>query len=192
MGFFDNLLKKKEEKPVVQTPKEPVQMIKEDKKPLDLTKKISLNFEKLNLHKEEVRQKRLFLLDVSGSMDDKVGEKRKIDHLRDVMKQYLDAKILSFSSNVKEVTDPHSIPNPNGGTDLAKALRYINTHIKEKPERLVLVSDGQPDSESDALDQAKILSLPMDIIFIGENDSKGYNFMHKLASATGGQEFQVS
>jgi Mg-chelatase subunit ChlD len=212
MGFLDNIFKKKEKpkeepkeepkpKEEVQVQKEQVQPPKqtqiEEKKPLDLTKKIALNFEKLDLHKEDVRKKRLFALDVSGSMDNKIGEKRKIDHLRDVMSAYPDANILCFSSNVNRATGK-SIPEPNGSTDLAKAFRYINenakniTAISERPERIILVSDGEPDDEYDALEQSKVLSIPVDIIFIGKKDSKGYKFMQKLASTTGGQEFQVT
>ena len=198
MGFFDDILKKKEKpKEPVQTekPKEPVQTQKEEEKkpPLDLTKKIALNFEKLNLHKEDVRKKRLFLLDVSGSMNERIGEKKKINHLRDVMANYQDAKILCFSSNVHKLSDTQSIPDPDGSTNLGKAFKYIiaDTEV-EKPERVVLVSDGEPDNERDALEQAKNLALPIDIIFIGEKESKGNRFMHQLASATGGQEFQVT
>ena len=202
MGFLDSILKPK---PKEQKPKEQIvepvdkkpqivqaQVQKEDKKPLDLTKKIALNFEKLNLHKEDVRKKRLFLLDISGSMGERSGEKRKIDHLRSVMTPYTDAKMVCFSSNISKVSDAKFIPDPDGGTNLAKAFKYIKTDVIEKPERVVLVSDGQPDSEKDALEQAKILSLPIDIIFIGEKESKGYDFMQRLASATGGQEFQVT
>jgi Mg-chelatase subunit ChlD len=208
MGFFDDILKKKhkpeeqkssgqaqtqvllKEKPKEQTQ---TQVQKEEvKKPLDLTKKIALNFEKLDLHKEDVRKKRLFLLDISGSMDDKIGEKRKIDHLRDVMIKYPDAKILCFSSGISKVSDTQSIPDPGGSTNLGRALKYIDGSVVEKPERIILVSDGEPDDERDALEQAKNLSLPIDIIFIGEKESKGYRFMHQLSSATGGQEFQVT
>lgn len=217
MGFFDDILKKKEkpkepvkkeeEKPKesVQTqvkkeeekPKEPVQaqvQKEEGKKPLDLTKKIALNFEKLNLHKEDVRKRRLFLLDVSGSMNERIGEKRKINHLCDVMANYQDAKILCFSSGIGKAPSMQSIPDPDGSTNLGKAFKYINDNTVEieKPERIVLVSDGEPDNERDALEQAKNLSLPIDIIFIGEKESKGNRFMHQLASATGGQEFQVT
>lgn len=211
MGFFDDILKKKP-KPDVQTSKEQIQTSKEqiqtskeqiqtqavqkdeEKKPLDLTKKISLNFEKLNLHKEDVRKKRLFVLDVSGSMDDKVGEKRKINHLRDVMATYQDAKILCFSSNIKKASDTQSIPDPGGSTNLGGAFKHIHQNLMkiDAPERLVLVSDGEPDDEQDALEQAKNLSLPVDIIFIGEKESRGNRFMHKLSSVTGGQEFQVT
>lgn len=186
-GFFDDIIKKR--------PDDKAQAQKEeDKKPLDLTKKISLNFEKLDLHKEEVRKKRLFALDVSGSMDDKIGEKRKINHLRDVMAKYPDAKILCFSSNIKKASGTQSIPDPGGSTNLAGAFKYINENMMkiEPPERIVLVSDGEPDDERGALERAKNLSLPIDIIFIGEKDSKGHKFMHQLATATGGQEFQVT
>lgn len=192
MGFFDDILKQKKPQVQTQVKKEEDKKPEEEKKPLDLTKKIALNFEKLNLHKEDVRKRRLFLLDVSGSMNERIGEKRKINHLRDVMANYPDAKILCFSSGIGKAPSMQSIPDPDGSTNLGKAFKYINDNIAEKPERIVLVSDGEPDSEKDALEQAKNLSLPIDIIFIGEKESKGNRFMHQLASATGGQEFQVT
>lgn len=125
-------------------------------------------------------------------MSARSGEKRKIDHLRDVMTPYQDAKMLCFSSSISKVSDAKFIPEPDGGTNLARAFKYIKTDMVEKPERIVLVSDGEPDNEKDALEQSKNLSLPIDIIFIGKKESKGYNFMQRLASATGGQEFQVT
>ena len=67
---------------------------------LDLTKKIDNSFKKLNLDKPEILSNALFLIDVSGSMDDLVDNMKKIDHLRDVMKNYQDARKICFSKKL--------------------------------------------------------------------------------------------
>jgi len=164
----------------------------EQKSKLNLTKKIGLSFEKLDLNKREVLLKNLFLLDVSGSMDNIVDGKRKIDHLRSIMADYPDAKMICFSSEVFKGKNnmPMPIPEPNGSTDLAKALKTIKSE-KMSSERIVLVSDGEPDDKALALNSAQQLNLPIDIIFIGEEKSDGEAFMEQLAKQTGGQHFTV-
>ena len=201
MGFLDNLLKREKPKEKVKIyPTIDIQKVDltKDSQKIDITKdnqadpqvlsdKIKLNFTKLNLDKPEVLSDTAFLLDVSGSMSAKVGKERKIDHLRNVMGGYPAAKKFSFSDNVH---DEKNIPEPNGSTDLAKAFRYLrNTGLK--PKRVVLVSDGEPNEESSALNEAKELAIPIDIIFIGDKGSRGERFMEKLASASGGQHMVV-
>lgn len=161
---------------------------------LDLSKRIELNLEKLDLNKPEVLEKTLFLLDVSGSMDVKIKGIRKIDSLRDVMDKYPNAEMICFSSGVNTITKSSEIPEPYGGTNLAHALEYISRDICSSvraPERIVLVSDGEPDSNSGALDEAKTLGLPIDIIFIGSKGSDGEKFMKELSSLTWGKHFTV-
>ena len=146
----------------------------------------------MDLNKREVLLKNLFLLDVSGSMDNIVDGKRKIDHLRSIMADYPDAKMICFSSEVFKGKNnmPMPIPEPNGSTDLAKALKTIKSE-KMSSERIVLVSDGEPDDKALALNSAQQLNLPIDIIFIGEEKSDGEAFMEQLAKQTGGQHFTV-
>lgn len=158
---------------------------------LDLSKKMDNSFKKLNLDKPDVLSSRLFVLDTSGSMDDEVDDKRKIDHLRNTMKNYTSARKICFSDKI--YTD-NKIPEPSGSTDLARALRYISK-MPDMPKRIVLVSDGEPNSECEALDAATSLELPIDIIFIGDErrngKNKGWLFMEKLAEITGGENFIV-
>lgn len=153
-----------------------------------LSDKIKLNFDKLNLDKPEVLADTVFLLDVSRSMNEKVGKERKIDHMRDVMDGYPKANKFCFSD---DVYDEQNIPEPNGGTNLAKVFRFLQNR-EFKAKRVVLVSDGLPDDESSALSEANKLFMPIDIIFIGDKGSKGERFMERLASATGGKHFIVS
>lgn len=176
MGIFDKLFGK--EKPKTET--------EQKVGGLDLTKKMELNFNKLNLDKPEVLEQTLFILDISGSMMDSIDGRRKIDHLRDVMKKYPNAEKICFSHHVW-ISD--EIPEPNGSTDLAMAFRYVRDNNISK--RIVLISDGEPNDKTEALKEAKKLSHPVDIIFIGEEDSNGGEFMEKVAKETGGQHFIV-
>ena len=196
MGFLDSLLKKKpKEQPVEhptqlksEPPEEHFQAPQSTQGGLNLSKKIGLNLTKMNLDDADVRKKRRFLLDVSGSMNDEIHDVRKIDSLRDVMDKYPDAQKICFSNGVSECQD---IPEPGGGTDLARALRFIKSKISPLPERIVVISDGEPDSRSDAKAEAAKLGLPIDIIFIGDEESSGEWFMEELAQQTGGEHFVV-
>lgn len=157
---------------------------------MDLSKKIGLNFTKLNLDKKDVRDKTTFLLDVSGSMAERVNGTPKIKSLRDVMSKYSDAKMMVFSSDAEYIEKASDIPEPDGGTDLAYALQCIAS-TSPLPERIVLVSDGEPNNDVLALKKAKNLNIPIDIIFIGTVESRGENFMEQLARTTDGQNFVV-
>lgn len=167
-------------------PKQPPP-IKQSTGGLNLSKKIESSFDTLNLNKEDVRKKRRFLLDVSGSMEDEIHNVRKIDSLREVMGKYPDANKTCFST---DVSNCDKIPEPNGGTNLARALRFVKS-VNPTPERVILVSDGEPDSKSDAKRAAVELGIPIDIIFIGEEKSDGHWFMEELAELTRGQHFVV-
>jgi hypothetical protein len=158
---------------------------------LDLSKRIGLNFEKLNLNKPEVLENIIFLLDISGSMDSIVDDKSKIDHLTDVMLKYPDAKMICFSSKVEMIDNIKNIPRPAGSTNLALALKYIKSKEDNTIERVVLVSDGEPDDKNEAFKASEKLNLPIDIIFIGKMGTDAEIFMEQLSKQTGGQHFTV-
>ena len=77
--------------------------------------------------------------------------------------------------------------NLEGGTDLAGALGFAK--VADVPDmRFVVISDGQPDSEREALKMAAGYQNRIDTIFVGpEDDQRGRSFLAKLASAKGGQ-----
>ncbi len=188
MGILDKLLGKKPK--VEQQIIQPTESTTEQPKPkprLTLEKKIGLNLEKMNLNLDET----VFVLDTSGSMGDRIDGKEKIDSLRDIMEKYQDAKMICFSSNVKSINKASDIPDPSGSTDLAEALLYIGHAIEPEPKKIVLISDGQPDSKSKALLIAKELEIPIDIIFIGTSGTDSEEFMEELANTTGGKHFVV-
>jgi hypothetical protein len=149
-----------------------------------LTQKMREGLKTMRDEKAFITAKRntVFLLDVSGSMVEVVDGKRKIDHLREVMREYADMKKVSFSETVFEDT----IPEPRANTDMALGFTYL---LAQPPRRVVLVSDGVPDSEETAEEAALKLKCPVDIIFIGQKGSRGEAFMKRLAQMTGGAEF---
>lgn len=81
---------------------------------------------------------------------------------------------------------PSGIPiNQNGMTDMAAALKMMlmadNTDI-----RLVLISDGEPNDETETLKIARKFKSKIDTIFVGNEQAAGREFLRKLAAATGG------
>lgn len=126
----------------------------------------------------------VFLLDVSGSMSDIVDGKPKIAHLREVMQDHQSNRKISFSGHVWE----NQIPEPQSNTDMALGFRHLQT-VMPKPTVIVLISDGLPDSPEAAIQEALVLHIPVNIIYIGEKGDEGEAFMKKLASLTGGREF---
>lgn len=137
----------------------------------------------------------IVLVDTSSSMQamDAPGDKSRYDAAR-VELANLQATIpgkvavISFASTGDVMFCPNGQPfNLEGGTGLAGALEFAK--VADVPDmRFVVISDGQPDSERDALKVAAGYLNRIDTIFVGpEHDQRGRTFLAKLASAKGGQ-----
>lgn len=125
----------------------------------------------------------VFVLDVSGSMNELVDDKTKIHHLREVMADYPAAEKTIFSTTV----GTGSLPNRAGGsTAMHKAFKHLQMGRRFK--KIVLISDGIPDAPDEALREAKALGQPINIIYIGPGGDEGEAFMKRLAAETGGQQ----
>lgn len=167
---------------------------KNDEKNLSLSQKLIKGLEEIEVKKNF--QKKVFLLDISGSMEMYIEGKSKLDHLRDIMRDYPEARKICFSSDVYCNVDRNgnvdcAIPmSAQGSTDLARAIRYLRTLVK-RPERIVLISDGEPDDSNTAIREAIGFSVPIDIIFIGQKGSSGERFMINLAKFTMGRQFTI-
>lgn len=93
--------------------------------------------------------------------------------------------LLSFSSDVKFC--PSGIPFQfSGMTDLAKALKFAKV-ADVKGIRFIVISDGEPNDEDEALKVAKTYKAKIDTIFVGREGGGGQAFLQKLAKASGGQ-----
>jgi len=75
---------------------------------------------------------------------------------------------------------------PYGGTDLAGALKFAK--LADVPEMtFFVISDGQPDSEREALDVARTIKAKISCIYVGPEGGLGQKFLERLANASGGQ-----
>lgn len=159
---------------------------KEDKFSLDLIKGIKGDLKNIKKEKEIMKkmQRVLLLCDISGSMGEVVGDKPKIQHLREAVLKFSLRKFV-FSNSCYEVSE---IPGTKSNTNLTDALKRVRV---ENPSKIILISDGLPDYPDTAIKVAKTLSFPIDIIYIG-NDETGKEFMQMLAKVTGGTEVTLN
>ena len=148
------------------------------------------------------RSRPVLVLDRSGSMSDTINKnqdahqeessetghfERKIDALRRIvfkLRKEADFEQLVFDDQ-SEWTE--EIPEPRGGTGLAAALDAV---MERHPgtRRIVLITDGWPDSRDQALKSAKRLTCPLDIFYVGPlNDLTAQAFLLELAKVAGGQ-----
>jgi hypothetical protein len=125
---------------------------------------------------------KVLLLDCSSSMRGRVNGGRKIDILRGAIEALtLDEwRIYVFNSATRLIL-PNQIPEPSGGTNLGEALRVISA---EDTVETLVVSDGVPDSEDDALSAAALVQGVISTLFVGDDfDSSAKNFLRRLSSA---------
>ena len=93
--------------------------------------------------------------------------------------------LLSFSDDV--IFCPSGIPfNYEGGTQLDKALKFAKV-ADVAGIRFIVISDGEPNSEEEAIKVAKTFKARIDCIFVGPEGSAGEKFLKRLAKASGGQ-----
>jgi hypothetical protein len=132
----------------------------------------------------------IVIVDTSGSMGSHDGTERSrysraCDELRKIQAS-MPGKIavLSFSDEVKFY--PSGVPvNFGQGTDLAKALKFAK--IADVPEmRFIIISDGDPNDEQEALTEATKFKNHIDTIYIGPIGESGEKFLALLASKSGG------
>jgi Uncharacterized protein containing a von Willebrand factor type A (vWA) domain len=134
----------------------------------------------------------VIITDTSGSMEahDSRGGKSRYEVACDELKQLqasLPGKLalLSFSNDC--VFCPGGIPFQFGGsTDLAKALKFAKL-ADVTGMRFIVISDGEPDNENEALRVAKTYKNKISTIYVGPEGGEGQEFLRKLAKASGGQ-----
>lgn len=127
---------------------------------------------------KKISDQSILLLDFSGSMGQWCGADRKIEILKKaiapIQSQY---KILAFNSTTEWIGS--SYPEPQGGTALHLAIAVA---ASIRPRQTLIVSDGQPDDQRQALAEAKKLSGTISTLYIGsDSDKEAIAFMAKLA-----------
>ena len=165
-------------------------------------------------------QMNVFALDVSGSMQSSVSAEghgmQKIELLKKALERYINQRfqkhpssrvgLVAFESYIHvliEITDNEQELiaearglTAGGGTAMHKGLtRAISMLDKNKGSyipRIILISDGAPDSPEavvDVIESNKEKRIIVDCIYIGERteyDSNYIDFMKNIAKITGG------
>lgn len=140
-----------------------------------------------------VNSSAIIIVDTSSSMaacDSRGGKSRydvACEELR-ILQMNLPGKLalLSFSDDV--IFCPNGIPFDYGSmTDLAKALKFAKMGDLASGMRFIVISDGEPNSEEEALKVATTYRNRIDSIFVGPEGSSGASFLKRLAKASGGQ-----
>jgi Mg-chelatase subunit ChlD len=138
----------------------------------------------------------LVLIDQSGSMaaHDAPGGLSRFDAAQNELSRLQRENpgrvaVVEFSNTVRFC--PGGVPSREGAmTDMAAALRFAK--VVDGASQIVLISDGLPDSQNDALAVARTYTSPIHTIYIGsERDTDGGRaFLQRLAAACGGRSFQ--
>jgi Mg-chelatase subunit ChlD len=139
----------------------------------------------------------MLLIDASGSMtacDSRGGRSRwdvAVEELTKLQAAHPGKiAVVAFSCDV--VFAPSGVPRFEGsGTDLAAGLRFILPF--DGTVRFIVVSDGCPNDEREALKVAKQFTSRIDTIFVGDESdwSGGAAFLVRLAAASGGQSVKA-
>lgn len=130
------------------------------------------------------------LADCSSSMDYTTRSgKRRIDHLAVVLGYVLSRvklqTLIAFNSVPVEIEigPKVKLPEPYGSTDLALALTYV-AELAQRPERLIVLCDGEPNDPELAIRVAGTLGIPIDAYFCADDDfTVGQKFMARLSAA---------
>jgi hypothetical protein len=122
----------------------------------------------------KINPKVCLLIDVSGSMSGDYGR------LCDIVSKVPKVRRFAFSWGCKEIPFGKPIPTPNGTTAMDIGFNVCKlagiTHT-------VIITDGEPDSESRALHASK--GLKVDIIYVGPEPVP--EFLRRLANMRGGK-----
>lgn len=136
------------------------------------------------------------LIDQSGSMGDRDAPNglsrfaAAEDELNRLQRAHPgQVAVISFSNDVRFC--PGGVPMRDGGsTNMAAALNFA--HVADGASKIILISDGEPDSPDATLRAARRYTSPIHTIYIGPEDDRGggRRFLAELAAATGGQSFK--
>ena len=115
------------------------------------------------------------LLDTSGSM---MGS--PIQKLRELAQEFVYVRRFEFNSTCRELGKWEEIGDATGSTQMGAAFKYVkNVGI----DHIVLITDGDPDSETHALQES--VGLKIDIYYVGPEPAP--HFLAALANQTGGK-----
>lgn len=122
------------------------------------------------------------IADLSSSMSCQAFDgKSRHECLQEAMTPFKGrVQVLAFNSSVWEV-DADALPPPSGSTNLAEALDVARSI---EPVHVLVISDGEPNSASQALASAENLAkdCTIDTMYIGPDRGAAVAFMKELAA----------
>ena len=133
------------------------------------------------------------LVDISGSMDqsDARGGKSRYDVAQEELARLqanLPGKLAIIAFSRETIFVPSgSLPGTQGTTNLAGALKFARAADKIPDMRFIVISDGEPDDEREALSEAKLYRNKIDTVYVGPDGGSGQAFLNKLARSKGGE-----
>jgi hypothetical protein len=134
---------------------------------------------------------RVVVCDCSDSMLSTIGSLglRKHEQLRIALEDALIGdpllQIIAFSTFPKRIATVAELPPPSGSTNLHGALQMA---AELKPRRTIIISDGEPNSETLATEVARDhLTGSIDTIYCGPEGHPGCDYLHSLARLAGGR-----
>jgi len=135
----------------------------------------------------------VILVDISGSMDqhDARGGQSRFDVAQEELARLQGTMpgklaIIAFSHDTLFVPSG-SLPGTQGTTNLAGALKFARAADSIPDMRFVVISDGEPDDERAALDEARLFNNRIDTVYVGPESGGGLKFLQRLASLKGGK-----
>lgn len=131
---------------------------------------------------------RFLVCDASSSMNCLMrNDQRRIDGLKEVVRQVKEkaaVRLVVFDGNGARLVD-NTVTEPYGGTPLHEGIRMAKLHGASS---CVVISDGEPDSETRAMEAAREFGGRIDVVFVGSEGDYGRLFLRRLAESTGGTE----
>jgi len=126
--------------------------------------------------------------------DNPPSPKRRIDRLAELIAYILTRTrlqaLVCFHERPIEIplTGHLKLPEPEASTALHLALLHV-CRLDPRPQRVIVVTDGAPNSEEHAIRAAQQLQpMPIDVYYCGEEgDPAALGFIERLARVGGGK-----
>ena len=136
-------------------------------------------------------ENRAILLDLSSSMLDmdageRYGDISRYDRLVEIVADFPDERKFGFNYSAFEIPKGTQIPQPCGGTSLAKALLHLD---QVGIYHIILISDGQPQDKPGCIQLAANFEK-IDVIYAGPQPAPP--FLKEFADAASGQYYDCS
>ncbi len=139
--------------------------------------------------------KLVVVVDQSGSMDSHDAGKgmtrrdKANEELERLQAAYPgEIVVFEFASDIAYCPGGRPTNDVGGTTNLHRALAYLRPLVDGLFD-FVVITDGEPDSATEALREARKFTSPINTIYVGPEDGDGKDFLRQLAQATGGKKF---